>query len=72
MATGNFLKGLLQKEICLIQAGCLQGNIKIVEEAAAILQFCLYDKQHTGVTSLDDICNRRYIVVECEGKYVYL
>lgn len=54
----------------LIQAGCSQESIKVVEEAAAILQFCLRDEQHTGVTSLDDTCNRKYIVVECEGKYV--
>lgn len=57
----------------LIQEGCSSENIKIVEEAAAILLFCLHDKQHTGVTTLDDdTCNRKYIVVECEGEYVYL
>lgn len=50
-----------------LKAGCSSENIKIVEEAAAILLFCLHDKQHTGVTTLDDdTCNRKYIVVECE------
>lgn len=56
----------------MFQAGFSSGNIKIVEEAAAVLQFCLHDKQHTGVTTLDDdtcTCNRKYIVVECEGEY---
>lgn len=49
-----------------MKAGCSQESIKVVEEAAAILQFCLHDEQHTGVTSLDDTCNKKYIVVECE------
>lgn len=52
------------------QAGCSQESIKVVGEAAAILQFCLRDEQHTGVTSLDDTCDKKYIVVECEGNYV--
>lgn len=55
-----------------VKAGFSSGNIKIVEEAAAVLQFCLHDKQHTGVTTLDDdtcTCNRKYIVVECEEDY---
>uniref|UniRef100_A0A8W8KJN9 Uncharacterized protein n=1 Tax=Magallana gigas TaxID=29159 RepID=A0A8W8KJN9_MAGGI len=49
-------------------AGFSSGNINIAEEAAAVLQFCLHEKQHTGVTTLDDdTCHRKYIVVECEG-----
>lgn len=53
----------------LIQAGCSSENIQIVEEAAAVLQFYLHHKQDARVTTLDDTCNRRYIVVECEGKF---
>lgn len=49
-----------------VKAGCSSGNIQIVEEAAAVLQFCLHDKQDARVTTLDDTCNRKYIVVECE------
>lgn len=49
-----------------LKAGCSSENIQIVEEAAAVLQFCLHHKQDARVTTLDDTCNRRYIVVECE------
>lgn len=51
----------------LIQAGCSSGNIEIVEEAAAVLQFCLHNKQDEGITLLDDKYNRKYLVVECKG-----
>lgn len=51
----------------LIQAGCSSENIKIVEEAAAGLQFFLHNKQDGGVTSFDDRCNRKFLIVECEG-----
>lgn len=51
----------------LIQAGCSSENIQIVEEATAVLQFCLHNTQDKGVTSLDDRCNRKFLIVECEG-----
>lgn len=49
-----------------VKAGCPSGNIKIVEEAAAVLQFCLNNKQDGGIAMLDAICNRKFLVVECE------
>lgn len=49
-----------------VKAGCSSESIQIVEEAAAVLQFCLNNKQNAGVPTLDGTYNRKYIVVECE------
>lgn len=49
-----------------VKAGCSSGNIEIVEEAAAVLQFCLHNKQDEGITLLDDRCNRKFLIVECK------
>lgn len=50
-----------------IQAGCSSENIKIVEETAAVLQFCLNNKQDEEIKLLDDLCEGKFLVVECEG-----
>lgn len=54
-----------------IQAGCSSVNIQIIEEATAVLQFCLHKKQDEDVTLLYDRYNRNlFLIVECEGKRI--
>lgn len=51
----------------LIQAGCSSENIMIVEETAAVLHFCLNNKEDGEIKMLDDLYDGKFLVVECEG-----